>query len=71
MTDREQQPKSCKIERIASVAGLTDDLVRLEVEGKFVNVPRSKTSENLVLGDRVSWSGTVWVKIREEEVKNR
>ncbi|MCK9861388.1 DUF3006 domain-containing protein [Paenibacillus sp. ATY16] len=71
MANQDQQPKSCKTERIGIVAGITDDQVQLEVEGKSVYVPRSKTSETLVSGDRVSWSGTVWVKIREEEVKNR
>ncbi|WP_201008936.1 DUF3006 domain-containing protein [Paenibacillus glycanilyticus] len=71
MANQEQQPKSCRTERIGIVAGITDDQVRLEVEGKSVHVPRSKTSENLIVGDQVSWGGTVWVKIREEEVKNR
>ncbi|WP_336785901.1 hypothetical protein [Paenibacillus sp. MMO-177] len=71
MADQDQQSKACRIERIGLVVAITDDQVRLEIEGKPVNVPRSKTTQYLVLGDRVSWSGTVWVKIRDEEVKER
>ncbi|ACT01940.1 hypothetical protein [Paenibacillus sp. JDR-2] len=71
MTDQNHRSKSCRMERIGLVVDITDDRVRLEVEGKPVTVPRIKTAEYLELGDRVSWNGKIWVKIREEEVKKR
>ncbi|MCM3625802.1 hypothetical protein M3194_00310 [Paenibacillus glycanilyticus] len=66
-----QQQNSCKIKRIGIVLEVKEDRVLLEIEGKPVTVPRSKTEEAIALDDRVHWSGTLWVKIEEEEVKDR
>ncbi|SFD71855.1 hypothetical protein SAMN05216378_1125 [Paenibacillus catalpae] len=67
----DQQQKFCKIERIGIVLEIDGDRILLEVEGKPVNVPRSKTADALVLSDRVHWNGSLWVKKEEEEVKDR